>query len=149
MATFAERLNEALMLRNVTAAQLSRAIDVNEATISNYKNGKYVPKQRRTQEIATFLNVPIAWLMGADVPVGNDFFLSPHEKKVIIAYRKRSDVRNSVDILLGISQENQEQEEPRYKIAARSGAPIAERPLTESERLLIESGEEWHGDDDL
>jgi transcriptional regulator with XRE-family HTH domain len=65
MATFAERLCEALLARNMSAAELSRALGINEGTVSQYKKGLYEPKQKRTQEIARILNVSIAWLMGA------------------------------------------------------------------------------------
>lgn len=37
MPSFAERLNEALERRNMTAAELARALNVADATISNYK----------------------------------------------------------------------------------------------------------------
>ena len=69
MATFASRLCEALVIRDMTAAELSRALGINEGTVSQYKSGAYEPKQKRTQAIAKILNVSIDWLMGADVPM--------------------------------------------------------------------------------
>lgn len=69
MSTFAERLCEALTTRRISAAELSRKINVDEGTISNYKKGKYVPKQPRLDKISKALNVSIPWLMGADVPM--------------------------------------------------------------------------------
>lgn len=69
MDNFSKRFCEALEIRKVTAADLSRQLGLNEGTISNYKKGKYEPKQRRLQQIADTLNVSIAWLMGADVPM--------------------------------------------------------------------------------
>ena len=69
MPTFSERLNEALEYRNMTAAELARALNVADATISNYKKGIYAPKQRRTEEISRILNVSVDWLLGADVPM--------------------------------------------------------------------------------
>ena len=69
MKKFSERLQEALTERNITAAELSRIIGVNEGTISNYKKGVYEPKQRRLESIANALNISIPWLMGADVPM--------------------------------------------------------------------------------
>ena len=71
MDTFAQRFSQALLLRNITAAELSRRLGVNEGTLSNYKKGTYEPKQRRLEAIATILNVSIPWLMGADVPMDN------------------------------------------------------------------------------
>ncbi len=72
MATFAERLVEALKVRRVSAAELSRKINVDEGTISNYKKGNYEPKQKRMQAIADVLGVSINWLLGADVPMDNE-----------------------------------------------------------------------------
>lgn len=69
METFAQRLNKALIIRGLTAADLSRKLGINEGTISQYKSGSYEPKQRRLHAIAEALNVSIPWLMGADVPM--------------------------------------------------------------------------------
>lgn len=69
MATFAERFCEALSIRHMTAAELSRKLNINEGTISQYKKGMYEPKQKRTEAIAEILNVSIPWLMGGDVPM--------------------------------------------------------------------------------
>ena len=80
MATFAERLTEALRIRHMTAAELARILNINEGTISQYKNGLYEPKQRRTQQIAKALNVSIDWLMGADMPFAS--YSSPNLSSV-------------------------------------------------------------------
>ena len=76
MDTFAQRFSQALLSRNITAAELSRRLGVNEGTLSNYKKGTYEPKQRRLEAIATMLNVSIPWLMGADVPMDSDSTIS-------------------------------------------------------------------------
>lgn len=75
MAAFKDRLNEALSMRNMTAAELSRLSGIDEGTLSNYKKGKYEPKQRKLESIAIALNVSIAWLMGADVPMEKEYKL--------------------------------------------------------------------------
>lgn len=67
MATFSERLCEALQMRNMKPSQLAKLLDVDQATIHNYQIGKYAPKQTRTEQIANILNVSIPWLMGADI----------------------------------------------------------------------------------
>lgn len=69
MTDFATRFCEALEIRHISAAELSRKLNINEGTISQYKKGLYEPKQRRLQAIAEILNVSIPWLMGADVPM--------------------------------------------------------------------------------
>ena len=64
MGTFAERFKKALIKADVTAAELSRMLNIPEGTLSQYKFGVYEPKQRRLEQIATALNVSIPWLMG-------------------------------------------------------------------------------------
>ena len=82
MASFAERLSEALRMRNMSPAELSKRIGVNEGTISNYRKGKYEPKQIRLEEIASALRVSIAWLMGNDVPINLPLTLSSSGVKI-------------------------------------------------------------------
>lgn len=77
METFAQRLNKALIIRGLTAADLSRKLEINEGTISQYKSGSYEPKQRRLHAIAEALNVSIPWLMGADVPMEDNTEVIP------------------------------------------------------------------------
>lgn len=86
MPSFAERLNEALECRNMTAAELARALNVADATISNYKKGIYAPKQRRTEEISKILNVSIPWLMGADVPMKPLNLVSPNVTDDVVTF---------------------------------------------------------------
>ena len=86
MPSFAERLNEALERRNMTAAELARALNVADATISNYKKGIYAPKQRRTEEISKILNVSIPWLMGADVPMKPLNLVSPNVTEDVVTF---------------------------------------------------------------
>lgn len=72
VSNFANRLREALDIRNMTAAELSKLTQINEGTISNYKQGKYKPKQDKLELISTVLNVSAGWLLGADVPMEAD-----------------------------------------------------------------------------
>lgn len=69
MTTFKERLEEAMNLREISAAELSRVSGVNEGAISQYRNGAYKASQRSLEKLSTALRVSIPWLMGADVPM--------------------------------------------------------------------------------
>ena len=80
MTSFSKRFCDALKIRNMTAAELSRKLNINEGTISQYKKGLYEPKQKRLQNIADALNVSVAWLMGADVPMESPKNLIPISK---------------------------------------------------------------------
>lgn len=89
MDTFAQRFSKALLIRNITAAELSRRLGVNEGTLSNYKKGTYEPKQRRLEAIAKILNVSIPWLMGADVPMDNTTPIIPNGFQPVPSTSKR------------------------------------------------------------
>ena len=69
MDSFSNRFKKALELRHLTAADFSRLSGTSEATISQYKKGLYVPKQKRLEQYSNLLKVSIPWLMGADVPM--------------------------------------------------------------------------------
>lgn len=69
MATFKERLLEAMALRNMKAIDISEKTGISKARISQYVNGVYTPKSKATYEIAKVLDVSEAWLMGLDVPM--------------------------------------------------------------------------------
>lgn len=134
MPTFAERLTEALKIRGVTAAELARALNVSDGTISNYKKGTYEPKQRRTDKISQILKVSVDWLLGGDVPMNDvDRFddLTNHEKDLIVAYRNKPELQPAVDKLLDVPAERQE-----VLVAARNGG-LKKRPITDDEQRII------------
>ena len=64
MPTFKERLEEALSLRNISPAELSKLTGIGEGAISQYRKGAYKASQRNLEKIAAALKVPIPWLMG-------------------------------------------------------------------------------------
>lgn len=67
MSEFKNRLNEAITIRKISAAELARIAKVNEGAISQYRKGKYKATQENLERLAKALNVSIPWLMGADV----------------------------------------------------------------------------------
>ncbi len=69
MATFQERLNYALNLRDMKPVDLANKTGLSKARISQYMNGIYTPKSKGTLAIALALNVNETWLMGLDVPM--------------------------------------------------------------------------------
>lgn len=69
MDKFMDRLNEALVLRDVTPAELHRRTGISESTISQYRSGYAEPKKKKLQLIADALSISPAWLMGLDVPI--------------------------------------------------------------------------------
>jgi len=69
VATPAERLKEALTLKNMKPSELSELSGVNRPSISCYLSGKYDPKQKPLYHMSKALNVNEMWLAGYDVPM--------------------------------------------------------------------------------
>lgn len=72
MKEIKDRLAEALQIRNMTAAELSRKSGVDKGSISNYLKGKFVPKQNAIGAMAKALNVSPAWLLGFDLTIDGE-----------------------------------------------------------------------------
>ena len=72
MKTIAERINEGMALRGLTASELASRAGIDKGALSHYRKGHYLPKQDNIYRIARALDVPEAWLMGYDVPIEND-----------------------------------------------------------------------------
>lgn len=103
MTTFKDRLLAALSDKSMSAAELSRLSGIDEATISNYKKEKYVPKQKKAEAIANALGVPTSWLLGAKEE--STTVLSLREKKVVETYRNNPQVQQIINALLDIVEE--------------------------------------------
>ena len=69
MATFSERLKEAMVLREVDQATLIRITGIDKGALSAYVHGRYKAKQTNLYLLAKALNVNEGWLMGHDVPM--------------------------------------------------------------------------------
>lgn len=112
---FSERLAEALSIREMTAAQLSRKTGIPEGTISCYKKGLYEAKQNRLWQIACALDVNPAWLMGYDVPMDRESETdNPYLTlaQVIKKYRKKKNLsKDAAADQLGISVDKLDQYE--------------------------------------
>lgn len=78
--TFANRFKEALEIRKVTPADVSKATGISKSSLSEYLKGEYSPKQDKIFSIGRYLNVDFGWLMGADT----DMIPSPIGKPVRI-----------------------------------------------------------------
>ena len=69
VSTFAQRLAEAMKIREVSQTELHERTGINKSSISTYLKGGYEARQNKVYEIARALNVSEPWLMGYDVPM--------------------------------------------------------------------------------
>ena len=61
---FTERFNEALKYSQLSQKQLAEKLDINKATITNYKKGKIVPSLDTFYELCQLLDVSADYLLG-------------------------------------------------------------------------------------
>ena len=64
MDVFMNRLKEAMQLRGIRASELSLRTGLSKARISQYVNGKFIPKSDAILLMAEVLGVSELWLMG-------------------------------------------------------------------------------------
>jgi repressor LexA len=65
----AQRLKEAMDLRNLKQSEIIEKTGMNKGALSSYLSGRYEPKQDNIYLLSSILNVNEAWLMGYDVPM--------------------------------------------------------------------------------
>ncbi|MFM1525231.1 MULTISPECIES: helix-turn-helix domain-containing protein [Helcococcus] len=66
---FKDRFEEILNIRQMNMSELSKKTGINRSSLSEYKSGKFIPKQDKVYIIAKTLNISPSWLMGFDVPM--------------------------------------------------------------------------------
>ena len=96
------RIDEALNLRGMKKIELSEKTGIHKATISNWINQKYQPKQKSLILMAKVLDVSEIWLAGYDVPMERPVEQKKMDQLADSILKIRSDKRYSdlVDKLL-------------------------------------------------
>ncbi|WP_314067501.1 helix-turn-helix domain-containing protein [uncultured Vagococcus sp.] len=96
MESFANRLKQAMDVRNMKASELSEKTGIGKSSISQWLSGKYEAKQDKIYLLATALDVDEAWLMGLDVSMEKQLSLSymydqlpTNKKEKVTAYTKQ------------------------------------------------------------
>lgn len=74
--TFSNRLLVAMQSRGVNQTQLAERTKISKSMISEYLQGKYLPKQDKVYKIARSLEVDESWLMGYDVDMTPNRYLN-------------------------------------------------------------------------
>lgn len=95
----AERIKSVAKEKNISVRRMLVESNLALNTMNNMKTS--VPKSDNLAKIADYLGVSMDFLLGRTEDRGS---LSEHEKKVISAYRKRSDMQGAVDKLLGVEE---------------------------------------------
>lgn len=86
MDTIADRMKQAMALKNISQAELIKITGITKSAISSYINGRYEPKHDNIYKIAKALNVSESWLMGFDVPMERLSSNTSHVPETIAAH---------------------------------------------------------------
>ena len=106
----AERLKEAMRLKNMKQADLARATGLGKGGISNYVMGRYEPKSDVISKLAQALNCSEMWLWGYDVPKTR----TPEQKKndslaeTIVKMRKHPDLTEAIYKVVSLYEQSPE-----------------------------------------
>lgn len=90
-AELKDRLSEAMKVRNIKPIELSEQVGIPKSMVSYYLSGKVKPKADRVHDIAKFLGVDEAWLMGYDVPQERPLEQKKNDDRVKVIARLRKD----------------------------------------------------------
>lgn len=80
----AERIREALRIRDMTQAELCKMTDIPKSAMSQYCNGGLLPRQNRIFLMSQALRVNPAWLMGLAVQMEENAPATSGERKELI-----------------------------------------------------------------
>lgn len=108
--TIGDRIRKTRVLKGISQTGLANAVHITKQTLYKYETNivTNIPLNN-VERIAKALDVTPAFLMGwensADISIESEVF-SPHEKKVITAYRSKPDMQPVVDKLLDVPSED-------------------------------------------
>lgn len=88
--------------RGLNQKEFAQQIGVSNSRVSNWEQGINRPDADILADICRVLEVSPSELL--DVKLSTDE-LTDHERKVIRAYRMKKDIQHSVNILLGVDEE--------------------------------------------
>jgi len=87
-----EIFEKLLKEHGVSAYKVSKETGVNQATLSEWKNGGYTPKRDKLEKIAEYFGVSVEYLCTGEINTGAvvDYQISSEELNLIVEVRKAS-----------------------------------------------------------
>ena len=96
VSNFAERLQIAMDINGCRAVNIASSLNIDKSLLSRYLSGQAVPKQDKFDEIAKFLNVSHAWLLGYDVEMNVNNTIT---QKIINLLKECDDIQLSTILI--------------------------------------------------
>lgn len=73
-----ERFENLRLKKNVSVYAISKATGITTTTFTNWKNGKYTPKQDKLKLVADYFNVSLDYLLHGDTNSASDDVVLEH-----------------------------------------------------------------------
>lgn len=106
MSTFGERLTQARKDKGLSQKDFAEALGITATRLNYWEKDKREPDIPFLHKICKTLNINGDWLIGfMEKTEEVSTQLTPHEQKVINAYRNQSNMHEAVDRLLGVEPE--------------------------------------------
>lgn len=134
-ASFADRLNEAMSIRDMKAVDLVKKTGLTKQQISHYRKGMYEAKQQGIYALSKALDVSEAWLMGFDVPMErtpDDERIAPIKKRDLSIEERANQILSGLmddegDTLMLDGQAASPEAVEAFKSAIEMGVELARR----------------------
>lgn len=93
-----------LQQHGVTAYRVAKETGVTTATLTNWKNGKYTPKQDKLQKIADYFGVPLSYILTGE--------MKESVQETILTPKDERDISKDLDRIMGEIEKGND--EPLY-----------------------------------
>lgn len=90
--------------KGVNPATVSKATGVSTATLTSWKQGKYIPKADKLQKIADYFGVTVEYLMTGEKP--HDYYINPETAQIAQEVFDNPDLRILFDAARDVSPDN-------------------------------------------
>ena len=90
--------------KGVNPATVSKATGVSTATLTSWKQGKYIPKADKLQKIADYFGVTVEYLMTGEKP--QEYYLNPETAQIAQEVFDNPDLRILFDAARDVSPDN-------------------------------------------
>lgn len=91
---------------NVTPYRVCKETGLTTATISNWKAGRYTPKQDKLQKIANYFGVSLEYLTTGEEKEGEKYYLNEETAQVAQEIFENKELRALFDVQRGMAVED-------------------------------------------